>query len=353
MIRTHVMRTLLTFLIALTTISIAATPHVSSITPSNGPVSGGTYVHVGGSDLTGFALACPSIDCSNYVQFGGVIGTLAAADDSEMVAVAPPHAAGAVDVVVNVAGKAKITIPNGFRYEETPADESVRLMIPIVIEANAPGAFGSSWHSDVTMHNASNVAVLPQAPTCNPYILAPCLQFRIEAHQTVHPTLYPNPGDPAVFVRIPRSVADAFDVQARVQDVSRQAQTWGTSIPVVRPTDFRPVVRLHAIPTDSRFRDTLRIYGYDSAGPVQVRILDESKNAIIATMQLDAVQPPDRTTFPPFAQIASLRDAFPQLAAYETVGVEIDSAFTPPAPIWAFISVTNNETQHVTIIAPQ
>lgn len=229
------------------------------------------------------------------------------------------------------------------------ADDNVRLMLPIVVDVNAPGAFGSTWRTDVTMHNASNDTVFPQAPTCNPHILAPCLQFFLQPHQTVHPTLYPNPGDPAVFVRIPSAIADLFDIQLRAQDVSRESQTWGTSLPVVHEADFRPVVRLHAIPADSRFRDTLRIYGSDVAQPVQVRIMDEASNTLIASLQLDMVQPPDRTDFPPFAQITSLRDAFPQLAAYETVRVEVEAS----APVWAFVSVTNNETQHVTVIAPQ
>lgn len=229
------------------------------------------------------------------------------------------------------------------------ADDNVRLMLPIVVDANAPGAFGSTWRTDITMHNASGDVVFPQAPSCNPHILAPCLQFFLEPHQTVHPTLYPNPGDPAVYVHIPSAVANLFDVQLRVQDMSRQSETWGTSIPVVRPADFRPVVRLHAIPADSRFRDTLRIYGSDIAQPVQVRIMDEANNTLIASLQLDMVQPPDRTDFPPFAQITSLRDAFPQLAAYQTVRVEVEAS----APVWAFVSVTNNETQHVTVIAPQ
>jgi hypothetical protein len=229
------------------------------------------------------------------------------------------------------------------------AEDTERLMLPIVVDASAPGAFGSTWRTDVTMHNASNDVVFPQAPTCNPHILAPCLQFFLQPHQTVHPTLYPNPGDPALFVRIPSAIATLFDVQLRVQDISRESQTWGTSLPVVREADFRPVIRLHAIPADSRFRDTLRIYGSADAQPVQVRIMDEANHTLIASLQIDMVQPPDKTDFPPFAQVTSLRDAFPQLAAYETVGVEVEAS----APVWAFISITNNETQHVTVIAPQ
>lgn len=347
MIRTlRMTRTLLAALAVLTAITVAAEPRVDTIEPSTGPVTGGTYVLISGSDLKGFALGCPGIDCSDNVQFGGQYGTLLAATDTQWVVNTPPHAAGVVDVVVNVAGRAKITITGGFRYGEPSDGDLVRLLIPIA--GRALGAFGSDWRSDVTMHNASEEIVSPQGPTCNPFILAPCVPVIIYPHQTVHVTLYPANGTPGAIVRVPRRLANDIDVQARVQDISRQAQTWGTAIPVVHETDFRRVVRLHAVPTDSRFRDTLRIYGYIHGGSTKVRIINEALNAVIASADVDLANYPDPNSYPPFAQIASLRDTFPQIAAFETVGVEVESDL-----VWAFVAVTNNETQHVTIIAPE
>lgn len=326
--------------------SASAVPRVDRIEPSSGSTSGGTYVRIIGSDLTGFALACPSLECANYVQFGGELGNLIAGDDNEMIVITPPHAAGLVNVVVNIAGKVKLTLLSAYRYD-TPSDsEEVRLLIPIA--GNGPGAFGSQWHTDVTFHNASDSIVGPRGPFCNPIILAPCIPFLIEPHQTVHRTVYPLSGNPGAIVTIPRNVADQFDLQVRVQDLSRQSQTWGTAIPVVRPDDFRGIVRLHAIPTDARFRDTLRIYGYLRAEQVKVRILDESKATVIASTEIDLAATQDSTSYPPFGQIASLRDAFPQIASYETVGVEVEAPL-----VWAFVAVTNNETQHVTVIAPR
>ncbi|HEY4642014.1 MAG TPA: IPT/TIG domain-containing protein, partial [Thermoanaerobaculia bacterium] len=280
------MRRLILVLLA-SSLSAFATPHVNSIDPSIGSTAGGTYVDITGGDLNGFALACPSIDCADYVQIGGLNATLVAADASERVVIAPPHAAGIVDVVVNVAGRAKITIPNGFRYQDAEDTDYERLLIPVV--NGGPGAFGSSWQPDITMHNASSATVFPQAPTCNPFILAPCLQFHIDPHATVHVTLYPANGNPGAIVRIPRNVADQIDVQSRIQDISRQKETWGTTLPVVRESDFKPVIRLHAVPADSRFRDTLRVYGFLRAGTVTVKVIDEATNATIASTELPLV----------------------------------------------------------------
>src|ERR1041385_6687807 len=104
------MRSLAILLLA--SLPILATPHVNSVEPSSGPTAGGTYVYVSGGDLVGFALACPSIDCADSVQIGGVVAQTVASTDADRIVIAPPHAAGTVDVVVNVAGRAKITIPN-------------------------------------------------------------------------------------------------------------------------------------------------------------------------------------------------------------------------------------------------
>jgi hypothetical protein len=34
------------------------------------------------------------------------------------------------------------------------------------------------------------------------------------------------------------------------------------------------------------------------------------------------------------------------------VGIQIDS-LDPNVPVWGFLTVTNNETQHVTVISPE
>jgi hypothetical protein len=343
MIRTFVMtRTILALLFAL---GAVAEPRVTSINPSSGPVQGGTYVAISGVDLNGFALACPALECATYVQFGGAMGTIVTTFDKKIVVITPEHAEGSVDVIVNVAGKAKVTIPNGFRYELVADTDMVRLLIPIA--SSGPGAFESQWSTDLAIHNASDEIVYPEGPFCNPYILAPCIQYFIGPHTTGHHQLYPI-GQPGAFLYLSRRLADNIDVQLRVQDLSRQSQTWGTAIPVVRDADFRGIVRLHAIPTDSRFRDTLRIYGYVNGGVAKVRILDETTGALIASTEVNLAASQDPTSYPPFGQIASLRDAFPEVAGHETVGVEVESAL-----IWAFVAVTNNETQHVTVIAPQ
>src|SRR5712691_1314007 len=110
------MRRIFLFTLFFTTSALGQTT-ISSIYPASGPSSGGTFVHIVGTDLVGFPLACPALSCSNYVQFGVVLGQIVTNTDIEIVATAPPHGEGPVDVTINVAGKKTLVIPNGFRYE--------------------------------------------------------------------------------------------------------------------------------------------------------------------------------------------------------------------------------------------
>jgi hypothetical protein len=76
-------------------------PVVSGVSPSSGPVDGGTSVTIAGTDLAG----------ATEVDFGGVAAGFTANPDGSLTAVAPPGAAGTVDVIVTTDGGASATGP--------------------------------------------------------------------------------------------------------------------------------------------------------------------------------------------------------------------------------------------------
>src|SRR5207244_577357 len=57
-----------------------------------------------------------------------------------------------------------------------------------------------------------------------------------------------------------RGTTDSLDFASRIRDTSRQAQTAGTEVPVVRERDFRGQLRFLNVPTDTRYRVTLRLW---------------------------------------------------------------------------------------------
>ncbi|MHB0969207.1 MAG: hypothetical protein ACYC7A_00045 [Thermoanaerobaculia bacterium] len=150
----------------------------------------------------------------------------------------------------------------------------------------------------------------------------------------------------------------------RVQDVSRQALTWGTEIPVVRENAFRTGrISLPQVPLDARFRPMLRIYDVDRhGGSVAIRFFDDD-GVLLSEESVELIVPvgnqhPDPSGpatpdfyYPAWAQVSDFVARHPQLADHDRVRIEVE----PPAGVhfWAFISVTNNETQHVTLITPQ
>ncbi|HLJ74591.1 MAG TPA: hypothetical protein VKU62_08410 [Thermoanaerobaculia bacterium] len=253
--------------------------------------------------------------------------------------------------------------------------DTSKVLVPIVpsIFGPTPGAYGSLWTAVLVARNHSDTAVdvaagggcaIPEGcgtthgpqTTFAPYIA----------------TANPNAG---LFVFI--SEPDAISFELRVQDLSRQAETWGTSIPVVRETDtFTTTLQLLDVTVDSKFRSALRVYAFELAPlseepKVRVRIYDmcgigvldaQCSDVPLVDAQLDLPFVDDRI-LPESAMIADLVAAFPQVASVPAVitgsgparppavRIEIDP-INPGLRFWAFATVTNNATQHVTAITP-
>ena len=303
---------------------------VSTITPASGNVSGGELVHIHGEHLLGPALPCaafPTTTCFTFVKFGGVLGSLVTVTNDEIVAVTPPHAAGSVDVEVNIPQNADLTIANGYRYDDPLPSDTMRFLVPVAI--NTAGAFASSWVSElaVTNENAGPVTIAGATIAGGTTAL-----------------LTPPSSNTGAFVLVPRSAAANVTMSLHVRDTSRDAEGFGTEIPVVPETQFRPFVVLNGIPSDARFRNLLRIYGYGGLfAHATVTLRDDASGVELKTETVD---------FSDYAQLP-----LDTLAGHSRLRAEISatqpaSPLVPAPPLWAFVSVTNNDTQQVTTITP-
>ena len=233
-----------------------------------------------------------------------------------------------------------------------------RLLVPIVIDGEVPGGFGSRWTTQIVGHNASNARV-QVAQDVGGCALGVCPTDTAEPNTTftylngsfLLPTSLAGTGS---FLHVARPHNASVTFNLRVQDISRQALTWGTELPVVRESEaFVDPLQLLNIPTDSRFRVAVRVYDFEpenTAHHVRLRVYGATKQLIAETMV--ALVSFDRRLLPGYAQFTDLVATFPQLASSETVRVEI-TPITRGLRFWAFASVTNNETQHVTTVTPQ
>src|SRR6185369_3335628 len=138
--------------------------------------------------------------------------------------------------------------------------------------------------------------------------------------------------------------AEAF-ANSRIRDLSRSAQTAGSELPVVRESDFRgSQVRLLNVPTGANFRATLRVWS--SGEPVDFFYVASDQILTFAPIQ------------PPLKPVqAGLRYGTFDLTGFVNANVDhLDLTVSLPksgARVWAMVSITNNDTQQVTIVSAQ
>jgi hypothetical protein len=234
--------------------------------------------------------------------------------------------------------------------------EFERVLLP-VYNAPMPGAFGSIWTTELWMHNSGDSDAWIRYPECHVSACAP--SFNLRSGSTVQPPIARRPA--GVLLWIPKERSSSVHFTLRAQDVSRQAQTWGTDIPAVREAEFlTSTAHLLNVPTTEAFRQTLRIYDAESRAEAEflVRIYDQDSNALISERAFKTVgagnPPPDygmpgqpgSVEIGPFASIIGIPPTITR------VRLEV-VPLTSGVRFWTFMSVTNNETQHITLITPQ
>jgi hypothetical protein len=224
----------------------------------------------------------------------------------------------------------------------TPSPHYERLLLPINDE-QTHGAFGSLWVTEIWLHNGSDqpIAVLPSLVA----------DLFIVPGETVMLPLWPKAAGspPGAFIWIGTNQPERIHLNLRVRDISREAENAGTELPVVREREFRSdrIVLLY-IPADLRFRRTLRLYESlvlgQHGGDVIVRIFSIPDNELLweRLVTLEGVSSLGYAEVP----------INTQFQGHGAARVEIEP-LRQGMKIWAFISITNDDTQHVTIITPQ
>lgn len=322
---------------------------ITSITPSVGPSAGGTEVVIRGSGFTEI-IGSPSRPPS--VFFGGTYGEVRGYDETTLRVVTPPHLPGTVPLSVS-SGDGDARLADAFTFVpdlHTGDDHFERLLLPLLIPP-VRGAAGSEWHTELFIDHARNStpafqayglrAVCPPAPRqCGER--DPLAPLRVPGPE-VPPIRVEMTGTPGRFAYIPERELGSATMHLRIRDVTRDAENLGTEIPIVRERDFQERIVLIGVPTDARFRNHLRIYTDSNvAWPLRITVEGQQPIEVVATGGREIFEP----GYASFTQ-------FPIGTAPVRVTIEPTPSPLPVPPrIWAFITVTNNETQQVTIITP-
>lgn len=347
----------------LTTTVAAADPVITSVTPSSGPVTGGTPVVIRG---TGFSNVC--VTCLGPLAPAVHFGTIRALsvefiDATELRAVTPRHLPGLVSVTVTQHDDSppnQSTLQNAFEFTGGVEQAFDPILFPI-FSPPVHGQHGTEFRTIAKLWNngLNTVEVYGFDSTCLPLADPPIfptvplpvtprggeIELETDCSDTAGRMFFVPQGD--------RSIVASL----RVQEMTRQSENHGVEMPVVRRKDFsHDSIALLGVPNDPKFRLTLRIYTLNDAGPVYVTILARN-GEVVAFDQLSG-PPPSRDPFEP--RYIAFTD-FPPPAVLNddemTVVVELqpEGVGTPIVTrlIWAFITVTNNETQHITTVTPQ
>ena len=232
-----------------------------------------------------------------------------------------------------------------------------KLLLPILAPTPVAGAFGSLWTTQVTIVNvgAQSIRVSGLLEPC-PF---ECIYPDLPPKTTTDFSRYSSRGVPGRFLWVDADRRGDIKMELRVRDLSRQLSTWGTEIPVIDEANAsQQTVQLLAVPVDTEFRSLLRVYDFDPAPGhfVVVRVFvprvfkpySPNPDELLKEISLP-LSVPDRTDeYPGYAQlnISGLVDL-----SSGNLRIEV-APTTTGLRFWAFVSVTNNNTQHVTLITP-
>lgn len=237
-----------------------------------------------------------------------------------------------------------------------------KMLLPVVA-TERPGAHGSVWRHELSISNPTEDEIIVDGidPHCG---IAPCAYPAVPPGSTIFPQLVgPFGSIPAVFLNVEESRIRDLAVQLRIRDLSRHTTTWGTEVPTILENDaFTSTFQLLDVPLGERFRVLLRVYDFAATGTADVRLrffaIDPEQRVprsatsdvlLHETLIRTTAIPTREKTAPGYAQL--LLDAVPELAGEHRLRISIEPV-DPQRGFWAMASVTNNETQHVTLVTP-
>lgn len=229
------------------------------------------------------------------------------------------------------------------------------ILVPISVRS-APGENGSLWTSHLTVANTGDKTV--QAIGVEPCNVGTCAPAELLAGSSFEACAF------GTSVEVPEADVENIRLLLRVQDISRQAQTWGTVIPTVPERHAYTISRRVAlldIPTGDAFRSMLRVYDYHPGvtRSVAIRGYETPGTSCLAPGSTDSLLFEAVESFTPDvalpmyapAQITLPLPALTELPPGRRVRLEVE-ALSDDLVYWGFVSVTNNATQHVTAIVP-
>lgn len=255
-----------------------------------------------------------------------------------------------------------------------PADFK-RILIPIAdlpVDDYRPGGHGTEWVvSLLAINTSSSDVLLFQTPGCSVECEFPTDMDVLPAGEVRSLYTVTSLANPSSLFYVEPEHEEAVRFALHSRDASRQIETSGVEIPVVHEDELLTgrVDLLH-VPIDPTSRVHLRAYDpfpeirtsngrgahrftvsfYELGEPPRW----ESASEPVLVETIHAVEGVLSRPFPASASVATMLnlETLPGISPNMRYRIVIESE-DPAARIWAFVTLTNNLTQHVTTVTPQ
>ncbi len=231
-------------------------------------------------------------------------------------------------------------------------------LLPITPGREVPGSFGSMWSTTFWVRIAGEEArFLSPGGACaglpGPFPYPPGLIF--------NDTLPGNYGNDGSLIWLERGRSEDYEFSLRVFETTRPANAAGIELPVITLNDApadAPVSLLDVTPL-SGFRALLRIYDLNvtPGGRVAVRIhrfmpgFPPNDESVLREVQLHT----DEWSHPTQGSELTPTPGFAALPLDDFMGDELWIEILPLAQgqrLWAMVTITNNDTQQVSLVTP-
>jgi hypothetical protein len=288
-----------------------------------------------------------NLDGATSVHFGTTAAEVISISANEILVRGPGATPGTFDVTIE---KPAVTLRATAAYHVPKAaglNEAFYERVLLPVFWSGPGAFGAQWQTTASLYNANEYTITAAHSSV---LHSVCVIANCDPRPLPNSTTTASADSSltaGVVEELPRQAMEKIDLGLAIRDTSRSAQDLGTEIPVVRqPRLYARTFSIPNVSNDPRYRLTLRLYSLESAQTFGLRIYRNVSSDPVVTKSI--------VLNGGFAVINDLLAAYPEIGAFGPLRVEIDPGIRNGyKSAWGFITVTNNDTQHVTVLSPQ
>lgn len=264
-----------------------------------------------------------------------------------------------------------------FASEAFSQPDYERFLLPVVLFDDCGscafrGAHGSLWTTELVLRNQSADMIRFRPNFCGKLSVVCPRSSELRAYETLNrpPIWYDSRGSWAphgVFLFLERP-ASRVSMSLHLREIGTAAG-WGSALPVVSEAEaFDALVEILNVPTDPAFRHTLRIYDYDNRNGSSYRVrfyhlaapfseMDSSDVLYESIVTASGVEYwedfpwGDVPLRPGYAQLDLPVQTLPLLASAERLRITVEPM--QEGRFWAYLSLTDNATQQVTLFVPE